>query len=159
MLRYMLAFVVLALLFTACAVNPGLLPVQNMDDRQFIATVWGDSLSFSLPDDEKAELAWHRAEVFVARFGSPISHSYKYAITCYPVTITSTTATYRDVSYIVTRIKESNRVYFSISGVSVGKRITGRLNSYMLAHYMKTGELKEHLLNADLEITNIIANR
>ena len=150
----LLAFAVL--LLASCATMPTRFPVTDPVDRDFIASVWQDSLEFNLPEGQGADIAWQRAQVFVTRFGAPIARSTSYSITTYPSQFYASEGSVVSVAYTVTRLRENGRVYFTVSGWAKGDTNADRLNVHMLSRYMRTGELFPWLLCRDIEISNII---
>jgi len=151
-----LLLLIVAIFLAACATVKVRQRVTDPVDREYLASVWTDSLEFVLPDGDLAELAWYRAQVFVARFGAPIAHSYSYSISTLNPRFYTSVGSVASIAYTVTRLKEGNKVYFAIAAYAFGDTYADRLNSRMLSRYMRTGQLRAHLLNRDFDIGSII---
>jgi hypothetical protein len=144
-----------AILISGCAtVNSR--PIPNQEDQEFMRLVWEEPLEFELPAGEAANIAWNRAQVFVAKYGTTLNMVEDFLIqTTFPVY-----ARYNDsivmVRYAVTRLNENNKSYFSVSAYAVGAQTTATLNGKMLVRYMKSGDIRPHLVAQDFDIGSII---
>lgn len=155
-MKKLLYVVLLAVLLASCATIPTRIQVSDGSDRDFIRSIWEDSLEFSIPEGKAAELAWDRAHVYVAQFGAPIAHAYKLSITTINPQFYSGPGKTASIAYVVTRLNENGRDYFTIQAFAWGDTLADRLGARMLSRYMRTGEIRKHLINLDLDVGSII---
>ena len=87
--------------------------------------------TFSLPNSE-AELAWERANSFVAQYATRPPHTYLISY-----------------GYDVKRTRREDKTEFTVQCLSDNRENKGREleNAHILAYYMATGELFPRLIN------------
>jgi len=153
-MRYVI-MVLLAALLVSCATVPNKLSLTNDDDVAYVRLIWQESNPAYYSDLDSADLAWRRAQVFVARFGTSIRRSYDYCID-------TAAPTYGDMpgiiplSFTVTRLKEQDKVEICVNCTAAGFTDADRLAAKALLHYMRTGQLRAHLIGKDYEISALI---
>lgn len=150
-----LLLAILALALTACVVTPVYYQVTDPGDREFIKNMYQyEQLEFTLPMDE-APTAWERAKVFLARHSGTVNHVYDFAVYSGGGG-SSSDSDYIMPGYRVVRLDNGDgSVTFWVMPFEYNTT-QARLQGKYLAHYMRTGELRDNLVNRKVNLGQII---
>jgi hypothetical protein len=149
-------FVLASAIFISGCATVSRRQVTNREDMEFIRSVWEESLDFDLPAGDASLLAWNRAQVYVAKYGTSLNMVQDFLIqSSFPPYPKSSDGIIL-VRYAVTRLNYKDKTEFSVSAFSSGASTAATLNGKMLVRYMKTGELRPHLLSQDFDMGQII---
>lgn len=143
--------ILLLALLAGCAVTPVYLPL-DAEDAAWLRGVWQDErLEFSLPPDQ-APMAWKRGQSFIARFSGGIIYAYAFAIRSHYGGISGTTIVPGfNVSRIVT---DDGSAVFNVQAYGEYNAQT-KLQAKLLAHYMRTGDLRDHLVQRQVNLSEL----
>ena len=139
-----------------CGVNTVYLPVPA-DDADFVRDVYlNEGLDFTLPTKQAAE-AWKRAEVYLARYTGGLDYVYSFAIKSRYGTSFGSSVPWQVPGFNVTRlIGDDGNVHFLIQPRDNDTKNQSDLQAKYLARYMKTGEIRPHLIYMRLDLGQVI---
>lgn len=140
---FILAIVVC--LGAACISDPDLKPMPNVDNS-YLVNVMDTPLTFLIPKD-KAEDAWSRIHLFIAKYATLKIHtSTQDSIeTSTPQGMSATDMTFGTVqfSYSAARLQKGAQFEVSVLCDSPNMKNAAARNAHILAYYALTGELIE----------------
>jgi hypothetical protein len=150
-MRTLLLSLLLAFL-AGCAVTPTLQPVSS-DDANWLRELWNQELpEFTLPA-ATAPMAWKRGQSYIARYSGGIVYAYAFAIRSHPG---GTDGQLIVPGFNVSRIvAEDGSATFYVQTYGPDGR-QAKLQAMLLARYMRTGELREQLINRLVPLGQIL---
>ena len=126
-------------------------------ERDFIQSVWQEATVFNVKNGEEADLAWNRAHVFLAQYGTKIRMVGPFTVeTVVPdklilPQIPRAFQRYVPMYYAVTRLQNAEQDEFFVHAYSSFAPDTAELNAKLLARYMQTGQLQAELISRNME--------